>query len=234
MAGIQQRLLLLALCLMATCTGLEFPQAFSAGDANADGKLSKKELRVSMDALGVRMNKNDALFSSSIFDVNSDNRIDLGEFEELAAFEASGAGSIGRLCRRILEAAGATGLVEGAAYYLDRIGLAVSPAGYGFYTCATLVLLPLYLLGVFFGWKHEWFIKLRAYLSAACVGGLLALILFAQFDLPNDIPGYVVMFGFVLGNLFALEYLFDDGTGKKKRTKGKGRQVAKMMAGKRK
>ena len=41
------------------------------------------------------------------------------------------------------------------------------------------------------------------------------------------------MLVFVLGNVFALEYLFDDEGSKKKKTRGKGRQAAKMFAAKR-
>eukprot|EP00656_Telonema_subtile_P038661 TRINITY_DN4388_c0_g1_i2.p1 TRINITY_DN4388_c0_g1~~TRINITY_DN4388_c0_g1_i2.p1 ORF type:complete len:274 (+),score=85.71 TRINITY_DN4388_c0_g1_i2:125-946(+) len=231
-------LLCIGLCAqVALCDKAE--DAFTTGDENQDGKLSKKELRAAMEPLGVQLNKADAVLSSSIHDINSDNRIDLAEFRDLAATELSSLGTFGRLSRRVLQAAGGLGLAEGAAHYIDRFGLggtayAVNPPAYGFYTSAIVVLLPLYLFGVFFGWQHEWFVKHRVYLNAATLGGLVTLVLFAKFDLPNDVPGYVVMLGFVLGNLFALEYLFDDESAKKKRTKGRGKHVAKMMAGRKK
>ena len=41
------------------------------------------------------------------------------------------------------------------------------------------------------------------------------------------------MLVFVLGFVFALEYLFDDESSKKKKTRGRGRQAAKMFAAKR-
>merc|ERR1711957_623085 len=117
------------LCLqLVNCQDLT--KAFSHGDENQDGKLSKKELRSAMETMGIFMNKADSVHASSTHDVNSDNRIDMAEFQVLAAAEQSA--GLGRLCRRSLEASGALGLVEDSAHYVDLAlpaAMAVSAPG---------------------------------------------------------------------------------------------------------
>merc|ERR1740117_1034739 len=174
------------LCLqLVNCQDLT--KAFSHGDENQDGKLSKKELRSAMETMGIFMNKADSVHASITHDVNSDNRIDMAEFQVLAAAEQSA--GLGRLCRRSLEASGALGLVEGSAHYVDLAlpaAMAVSPPSYGYFTTATIVLLVIYAAGIFLGSKYEWFVKHRVYVLGAAV-------------------------------LSTIEYLFGDESGKKKK-----------------
>merc|ERR1711865_1045266 len=178
-------------------------KAFETGDENHDGKLSKKELRSAMATMGIIMNKGDSILSSNTHDVNSDNRIDMAEFQTLAATEQNS--GVGRLCRRCLEAAGMLGLVEASAHYIDMTGLAVSPPGYTYFTVSSTMGFGIYIVSLWFASKYSWFVKHRVYVLAAAAVSLFLLA----------------------GVLFAIEFIFGDEDGKKRRTSGKGRQAAK-------
>merc|ERR1711907_532756 len=84
-----------AVILALACLSLalvDFQKAFESADANQDARLGKKELRSAMESLGVHLNKADAAHSSSTYDMDSDGKLDMAEFEALAAAELATSG----------------------------------------------------------------------------------------------------------------------------------------------
>merc|ERR1712232_1085706 len=106
--------------------------------------------------------------------------------------------------------------------------MGVYPAGYAFYTASLAFLLPLYALGLYLGTKHSHLLGFRTYILAGSALSTAALFICTALHLPTsvtDVPGYCVMFSFIVGVLYMIEYLAGEDTRKKKKVGGRGRQA---------